>query len=230
MTAYEVQAETMEAMRRFYSFGQVVRRAVRADFNEVIIRVGANRVIRRFFRHNGDYLEGLRERLREQWSLAGTRLRSVGVPRLPGQNLKPVIDRFFAELNVKVVQMLENAHDLVDVGRTQAGRRSLEARQALTRALERLRGRVDCVIVPVVEDDPARPERVEVSASVQGLPPDADGLPGVLHVVTSISERAQQQLLTKLGLLVTNDLERIRVAARTALAAANGGEMQVANT
>jgi radical SAM superfamily enzyme YgiQ (UPF0313 family) len=227
MTAYELQAETMRAMRRFYSFGQVARRAVRVDIAEVVIRVGANRVIRRFFRHNGGYLEGLRERLREQWSLAGTKLRSVGLPRLPDHRLKPVIERFFAELNVAVVQMLENAHDLIEEGRTQAGRRSLDARQALTRARERLRGRVDCVIVPMVEEDPAKAERVEVSASVRGLP-QADGLPGVLHVVASISERAQQQLLTKLGLLVTDDLERIRRAARIALAA--NADLQMANT
>jgi hypothetical protein len=148
----------------------------------------------------------------------------VGLPRLPDHALKPVIERFFAEMNVAVVQMLENAHDLVEEGCTQAGRRRLDAGQALTRALERLRSRVDCVIVPRVEEDPARAERVEVSASVRGLP-QTDGLPGVLHVVASISERAQQQLLTKLGLLVTDDLERIRRAARIALAAANGGEL-----
>jgi hypothetical protein len=190
--------------------------------------VGANRIIRRFFRHNGDYLEGLRERLREQWRLAGRQLQSVGLPRLPEQSFKAVIERFFAELNVAVVHMLENAHDLVEEGCTQAGRRRLEARQALTRALERLRGRVDCVIVPVVEEDPSNAERVEVSGSVRGLP-DAAGLPGVLHVVASISEHAQQQLLTKLGLLVTDDLERIRRAARIALAATNGGDLQAAN-
>lgn len=229
MTAYELQAETMHAMRRFYSIGQAARRVVRADFTEAVIRVGAHRIVSRFFRHNGAYLDGLRQRLREQWSLAGTKLESVGLPRLPEQSLKPVIERFFAEMNVKVVQMLENAHDLVEEGRTQAGRRRLEARQALTRALERLRGRVDCVILPTVEDDPEKAERVEVSASVRGLP-DTAGLPGVLHVVASFSEHAQQQLLTKLGLLVTDDLERIRRAARIALAAANGGELQAANS
>jgi hypothetical protein len=85
------------------------------------------------------------------------------------------------------------------------------------------------VIVPVVEHDPASPERVEVGAAVRGLP-DTAGLPGVLHVVASLSERAQQQLLTTLGLLVTDDLERIRRAARKALEATNGGTLQAANT
>jgi len=229
MTAYEVQAETMRAMRRFYSVGQMARRALRADWKEVAIRFEGNRIVRTFFRHNGHYLEGLRDRLRQQWSLAGTKLRSVGLPRLPEHGLRPVIERFFSELNVAVVHMLENAHDLVEEGRTQAGRRRLEARQALTHALERLRGRVDCVIVPVVDDDPARPERVEVRAGVRGLP-EAAGLPGVLHVVASLSERAQQQLLTKLGLLVTDDLDRIRRAASKALEAAHGGRLHVANT
>jgi radical SAM superfamily enzyme YgiQ (UPF0313 family) len=173
MTAYEVQAEMMRAMRRFYSVGQMVRRAVRADWKEAAIRFEAHRIVHTFFRHNGGYLDSLRDRLRQQWSATGSRLRSVGLPSLPDAGLRPVIERFFSELNVAVVHMLENAHDLVEEGRTQAGRRRLEARQALTRALERLRGRVDCVIVAVVEDDPARPERVEVSASVRGLPDTA---------------------------------------------------------
>jgi radical SAM superfamily enzyme YgiQ (UPF0313 family) len=229
MTAYEVQAEMMRAMRRFYSVGQMARRALRADWKEAALRFEAHRIVHTFLRHNGQYLDGLRDRLRQQWSVAGLRLRSVGLPRLADPGLRPVIERFFSELNVAVVHMLENAHDLVEEGRTQAGRRRVEARQALTRALERLRGRVDCVIVPVVEDDPARPGRVEVGAAVRGLP-DTAGLPGVLHVVASLSERAQQQLLTTLGLLVTDDLERIRRAVRTALEATNGGTLQAANT
>ncbi len=226
MTAYEVQAEMMRAMHRFYSVGQMIRRVVRADLKEAAIRFEANRIVREFLRHNGEYLEGLRDRLRQQWSVAGTRLRSVGLPRLPEQGLRPVIERFFAEMNVAVVHLRDNAHDLIKEGRTQAGRRSLEARQALTRALERLRGRVDCVIVPGVAEGP---EYVEVRGNVDGLP-DAGGLPQVLHVVASTSEGAQHELLTKLGLLVTNDLERIRRAARKAVDAANTGGLQPANT
>jgi hypothetical protein len=221
MTAYELQAETMRAMRRFYSVGQMARRAARADWKEALIRLKANSIVRTFFRHNGEYVEGLRERLREQWNLAGTRLRSVGLPRLPDHSLRPVMEHFFAELNVAVVHVLDNAHDLITEGRTQAGRRSVEARQALQRALERLRGRVDCVIVPIVRDDPERPGRVEVTGQVAGLPETAD-LPRVVHVVASLSEGGQRELLTKLGLLVTDDLERIRRAARKALATAQG--------
>jgi hypothetical protein len=52
----------------------------------------------------------------------------------------------------------------------------------------------------------------------------------VLHVVSSGSEGAQRELLTKLGLLVTNDLERIRRAVRKALDAAEPVALQPANT
>jgi radical SAM superfamily enzyme YgiQ (UPF0313 family) len=229
MTAYEVQAETMRAMRRFYSVGQMARRAVRADWKETVIRFRANGIVRTFFRHNGEYLDGLRERLREQWSVAGTRLRSVGLPKLSEQGLRPVIEHFFAELNVAVVQVLDNAHDLITEGRTQAGRRRIEAQQALGRALERLRGRVDCVIVPIVHDDPEHSARIEVTGNVAGLP-DAADLPAVVHVVASLSEGGQREMLTKLGLLVTDDLERIRRAVRKTLEAAQIAALQTADT
>ena len=168
----------------------------------------------------------MRERLRQQWNLAGTRLRTVGLPKLPEGGLRPLLEHFFAEMNVAVVHLRDNAHDLVQEGRTQAGRRRDEAQQTLTRTLERLRGRVDCVIVPVVGDDPVR---VEVHPAVPPSP-DTAGLPGVLRVVASLTERAQQELLTKLGLLVTDDLERIRRAARKALDAVGAGDLQPANT
>ncbi len=225
MTAYEVQVETMRAMHRFYSVGQMIRRALRADWKEAAIRFEANRIVREFLRRNGQYRDGLRERLRQQWSLAGTRLRSVGLPKMPERGSRQVMERFFTELNVAVVQVRDNAHDLIREGRTQAGRRGVVARQALTRALERLRGRVDCLIVPIVGDEA---ERVEVHANVSGLP-ETTGLPHVLHVVATPSERAQRELLTKLGLLVTDDLERIRHATKKALAAAST-DLQTATT
>jgi hypothetical protein len=194
-----------------------------------VIRFRANGIVRTFFRHNGEYLDGLRERLREQWSVAGTRLRSVGVPRLPEQGLRPVIEHFFAELNVAVVQVIDNAHDLITEGRTQAGRRRVEAQQALAGALERLRGRVDCVIVPIVHDNPENTEPVELTGSVSGLPESAD-LPRVLHVAANLSPGGLQEMLTKLGLLVTDDLERIRRAVEKTLETAQVAALQTADT
>ncbi len=105
----------------------------------------------------------------------------------------------------------------------------MEARQALGRALERLRGRVDCVIVPIVHDDPENRGPVEVTGAVAGVP-DAPDLPRVLHVATSLSQGGKLELLTKLGLLVTDDLERIRRAARKALDATRVAALQTADT
>jgi len=85
------------------------------------------------------------------------------------------------------------------------------------------------VIVPIVEHTPGDHRPVEVTGSVSGLPQSAD-LPRVLHVAANLSQGGLQEMLTKLGLLVTDDLERIRRAVRKTLDAAQVAALQTADT
>jgi radical SAM superfamily enzyme YgiQ (UPF0313 family) len=57
MTPFQLQWETVKAMKSFYSYSQVIKSVIGFDFYTSILRLYAHRLIRRWARKNRNYLE-----------------------------------------------------------------------------------------------------------------------------------------------------------------------------
>jgi radical SAM superfamily enzyme YgiQ (UPF0313 family) len=118
MTPYELQSETFKAMRRFYSWPAIIKRAVRGDFYYAAIGLYGKRSINYAERNQRDYVSELKtslntrvEQLKKALGLTGS-VKSVAVPAAAGQGEVQEEDRgkldfflrFLRNLGVQLVE------------------------------------------------------------------------------------------------------------------------------
>jgi radical SAM superfamily enzyme YgiQ (UPF0313 family) len=203
LSPYELQMGAIRAMQKFYSWGGIVQRLLKRDVYYATIRYWGKKMLREWWKdeENRQHVRWLKERLYGEASGAGRRaLRAVGVPEvLLQEKAGQLLSTFLAELGVKVVPVAEKL-----VGQAEG-------------ALARWRQSVDCLVMPVVKRAEQGREEfyAQLSAATEALQAQVGKLPKISFPVVG-GQGPIFEPFAKIGLLVTNNLDKIRLAYRKA--------------
>ncbi len=203
MTAFELNKSAIDAMVEFYSWKSIFRFLMKGDLSSVIIQYGANRLLSRWKAENRPWLEGLREQLYEksreiQKSAAGNLKYSVGVPRfLLETEYGRQIQQVLADIGMDVIPF----GDLSPPGST---------------GFEWLKGKVDCVIMPVMEK--ARQGEEVFFERIQGLrkalTDQGARVPTLIQLFLDRQDGSFYSSIAQIGVLASKDLDRVHKAMR----------------
>ena len=229
MTVYELQYETLQAMREFYSVRGILKRLLRRDFLEVVFRCEGNWIVRNWFKRNREYLRQMRRqevlevqpiastvsKLRRRWSIA------ISTKDLSPQTREMMLT-FFAELGVRVVEAKGSLKEACTEAQGWLAKSKERAIQVVCEYLESFRGEVDAVALPRIEDLDQLWGRIstEMGGVSDSLKARISNLPKVIQIPTEPLAPSFRQTLTKVGLIFTDDLTKIRTALRKATALA----------
>ena len=203
ISPYELQMGAIKAMQKFYSWSGIAQRLLKRDLYYVIIRYWGKKMIRDWWKddENRAHVQWLKERLYgEKQSLGQHALQTVGVPEvLLKEKVGQLLNTFLAELGVKVVPLAER---LVE-----------QAEDALARAKESL----DCFVMPVVKRVEKGKEDfyAQLTTATEALQSQLGKLPKIAFPVVG-DQGPIFEPFAKIGLLVTNNLDLIRMAYRKA--------------
>jgi radical SAM superfamily enzyme YgiQ (UPF0313 family) len=203
MSPYELQMAAIDATEKFYSWGGIFQKLVKRDWEYALIRYWGKRMIRQWWKddENREYVAWLRDQLYAESAQLGRRtVKTVGVPEIMLQeSVGRLLQRFLGELGVTVVPLAEAAVE----GATSAARQTL-----------------DCMITPIVKR--AAQGREEFYGKLAGvsaaLVAQWEKLPSVNFPLVD-GQGPVFEPFAKIGLLVTQNLDRIRDAYKTAGAA-----------
>ncbi|PYO02426.1 MAG: B12-binding domain-containing radical SAM protein [Candidatus Rokuibacteriota bacterium] len=199
MSPYELQMAAISAMGKFYSWSGIARKLAKRDIYYATIRYWGKKMIRQWWKddENREYVQWLRDQLYSETRQIGHRVfKSVGVPDVFLQDsVGRLLERFLGELGVTVVPLAEAAEGA-----------AIRARQT-----------VDCLIAPIVKR--AVKEREEfytrLNAVTSTLSAGWDKLPKVAFPLID-GQGPVFEPFAKIGLLFTENLDRIRVAYKNA--------------
>jgi radical SAM superfamily enzyme YgiQ (UPF0313 family) len=203
MSPYELQMGAIKAMEKFYSWGGIFQKLGKRDIYYATIRYWGKKMLREWWKdeENREYVAWLRGQLYDEArDLAGQSVRTVGVPALLLQEkIGQLLQRFLGELGVTVVPMAE---------------------AAMENATAAARQTVDCVITPIVKR--AEQGREEFYTSLAAVTEALHARLGQLPKVAFPLVAGQGPIFepfAKIGLLITQNLDSIRSAYKTAGAA-----------
>jgi radical SAM superfamily enzyme YgiQ (UPF0313 family) len=202
MTPYELQMAAINGMAKFYSWRGVMKKLWKGDLYYTTIRYWGKKMIREWWKDedNRAYVDWLRQQLYGETGSVGQAVRTVGLPAaLLQDKLGLLLQRFLGELGVTVVPLAEAAME----GATSKAR---EAREAL-----------DCLITPIVKRAEQGKEEfyTNLTAVSEALHTQWDKLPRVAFPVIG-GQGPVFEPFAKIGLLVTQNLDRIRDAYKSA--------------
>lgn len=203
MSPYELQMAAIDAMSKFYSWRGIAQKALKRDVYYTTIRYWGKRMMREWWKdeENRAYVQWLRDQLyAETRDLQRLSVRAVGVPALLLQaKAGQLLQRFLAELGVTVVPLAE---------------------AAMEEATARARQTIDCLITPMVKRAEQGREEFygHLASASEGLRAQWSRLPHVTFTLLD-GQGPVFEPFAKVGLLVTQNLERIRAAYRAAGAA-----------
>ena len=203
LSPYELQVGAIAAMEKFYSWRGIGKKLWKRDLYYATIRYWGKKMLREWWKdeENRAHVEWLRAQLyADARQLGHGAVRTVGLPALLLQDaVGRLLQRFLGELGVKVVPLAEAA----------AG----AAAESAARARETL----DCLITPIVKR--AEQERQEfhtrLAAVTEALHAQWERLPSVSFPMVD-GQGPVFEPFAKIGLLVTQNLDRIRDAYRNA--------------
>ncbi len=203
ISPYELQMGAIKAMQKFYSWSGIAQRLLKRDLYYATIRYWGKKMIRDWWKdeENRAHVQWLKERLySEKQGLGRRALQTVGVPEvLLKEKVGQLLHTFLTELGVKVVPV--------------AGRLVEQAEDALARARDSL----DCLVMPVVKRVEKGREEVyaQLTAAAEALQTQLGKLPKISFPVVG-DQGPIFEPFAKIGLLVTDNLDRIRMAYRKA--------------
>ena len=211
LSPYELQIGAMRAMKKFYSWGTIVRSLVaRRDVYTAGIQLYGKRLIREWYKVNTGYVAKLRhnlygevERAREAgWVKTWKR---VAVPdAFLQQRLGQLLQRFLVELGVEVIPLPSEV---------QATPEAYLMPTAVD-SLHRLRERVDVIITPIIKRAAKEQEDLSqrLNALAKALPANLDRLPKVITLPINVEQGPIFETFAKIGLVYTQNLTRVRSA------------------
>jgi radical SAM superfamily enzyme YgiQ (UPF0313 family) len=203
MTPYELQMAAINAMSKFYSWRGIAKKVLKRDVYYTTIRYWGKKMMREWWKddENHAYVQWLRDQLYgEARELRNVPVRAVGVPAiLLQEKAGQLLQRFLGELGVTVVPLAEAAME-----------------EASTRA----RQTIDCLITPMVKRaEQGREEFYSHLAAVNDrLREQWQKLPHVTFPILD-GQGPVFEPFAKIGLLFTQNLDRIRDAYKAAGAA-----------
>src|SRR2546422_4993521 len=199
ISPYELQMGAIKAMEKFYSWRGIAQKLLKRDLYYVTIRYWGKKMIRQWWKdaENRAHVEWLRAQLyADAAELGHGGGRTVALPALLLQDsLGRLLERVLAQLGVKVVPLAEAALE----------------------GSKRAREPFDCLITPIVKR--AAQEREEFHARLAtvtaALQTQWEKLPRVSFPLVD-GQGPVFEPFAKIGLLVTQNLDRIRDAYKTA--------------
>ncbi|MDA8151030.1 MAG: radical SAM protein [Nitrospiraceae bacterium] len=211
MTAYELNEAAIAAMEDFYSWKNIARSAMRRDYYSTLIQFGAKNLLKNWRRENKSFLEELRSTVFEkaeegsESSSQIPRTNRVGVPRfIIDSELGSGLVAFFARLGSSVVPFSESPSD----------------GQEDPAALSRIRGKVDCIVLPVMER--ARQGEEEFFQKIENLKQwinqHKQSAPTAVSLVLDKQDGSLYSSLAQLGAFFTKDLDRVHQAYKETMA------------
>jgi radical SAM superfamily enzyme YgiQ (UPF0313 family) len=202
MSPYELQTAAIKAMEKFYGWKGIAKRLLRRDVYYATIRYWGKKMIREWWKdeENRAYVAWLRAQLYGEAAQLGHRaVKTVGLPAMLLQDAYGrLLQRFLKELGVTVIPLAE----------------------AVEEATAAARQRLDCLITPIVRR--AAEERAEFYTSLTAvsalLHAQWEKLPRVAFPLID-GQGPVFEPFAKIGLLATENLDRIREAYHSAGAA-----------
>jgi radical SAM superfamily enzyme YgiQ (UPF0313 family) len=200
MSPWELQTAAIGAMEKFYSWRGIAKKLLKRDLYYVTIRYWGKKMLRQWWKDedNRAYVDWLKTQLyAEAREFGHTSVKTVGLPAaLLQDKLGLLLQRFLGELGVTVVPLAEAA----------VGEATARARQT-----------IDCLITPIVKR--AEQGRVEFYTHLTAVTDTLYGqwvkLPRVAFPLIG-GQGPVFEPFAKIGLLVTQNLDRIRDAYKTA--------------
>jgi hypothetical protein len=195
MSPYELQVAAIKAMGKFYGWKGIAKRLLQRDIYYATIRYWGKKMIREWWKddENRAYVDWLRQQLYGEAGALGRSVKTIGLPAaLLQDKLGLLLQRFLGELGVTVVPLAEGA--------------TTRAREA-----------IDCLITPIVKRaEQGKEEFYAHLASVsETLHAQWGKLPKVAFPVTG-GQGPVFEPFAKIGLLVTQNFDRIRDAYKSA--------------
>jgi radical SAM superfamily enzyme YgiQ (UPF0313 family) len=218
LSPYELQLGAMRAMRKFYSWGNIVRSlVVRRDVYTAGIQLYGKRLIKEWYQANVGYVAKLRQDLygeAERARQAGPKQpwKRVAVPEIfLEQRLGLLLQRFLHDLGVEVIPLPTPV--------PADGQAMTEAylMPAAADAIHRLRERVDVIVAPMVKR--AAQGQEEFSQRLNALAKALQASLGAAKVIALPINEEQGPIFetfAKIGLMYTEKLERVRTAYQQA--------------
>ncbi len=199
LSPYELQMGAIQAMEKFYSWRGIAQKLWKRDVYYATIRYWGKKMLREWWKdaENRQHVEWLRSQLyADAAALGHGAVKTVGLPALLLQDsLGRLLERFLAELGVKVVPLAEAAAE----------------------SAARARETFDCLITPIVKR--AAKEREEFHASLAAVTAALhtrwEQLPKVSFPLVD-GQGPVFEPFAKIGLLFTQNLDRIRDAYKNA--------------
>jgi radical SAM superfamily enzyme YgiQ (UPF0313 family) len=155
MTPFELQLETLRAMKRFYTWPSVLKRLWRGDWFYAMLKAHGRLHLRRSFKEvKQGYFQKLKEQLfskakQQRDLLPHRRIRRVGIPEniwdLTAWESGPreFLLKFLEKLGVEIVQE-GLGNELIPEGLTEKNRTAL-----LMAEIARLQGKSDIILLPI---------------------------------------------------------------------------------
>ena len=200
MSPWELQTAAIGAMEKFYSWRGIAQKLLKRDLYYVTIRYWGKKMLRQWWKDedNRAYVDWLKHQLyAEAKEFGHASVKTVGLPAaLLQDKLGLLLQRFLGELGVTVVPLAEAAME-----------------EATTRA----RQTIDCLITPIVKRAEQGREDfyAQLTAVSETLHGRWDKLPKVTFPLIG-GQGPVFEPFAKIGLLVTQNLDRIRDAYKTA--------------
>jgi radical SAM superfamily enzyme YgiQ (UPF0313 family) len=199
MTPYELQMAAINGMGKFYSWRGIMRKLWKRDLYYTAIRYWGKKMIREWWKDedNRAYVDWLRNQLYGEAGALGRSVKTVGLPAVLLQDkVGQLLQRFLGELGVTVVPLAE---------------------AAMEGATSRARDALDCLITPIVKRAEQGKEEfyTHLTTVSEALHAQLDKLPRVAFPVIG-GQGPVFEPFAKIGLLVTQNLDRIRAAYKSA--------------
>lgn len=211
LSPYELQIGAMRAMKKFYSWGTILRSlVVRRDVYTAGIQLYGKRLIHEWYKVNAGYVAKLRQNLYGE----GERVRDAGLVKtwkrvaVPDiflqQRLGQLLQRFLADLGVEVIPLPTEVQATHEAYLMPTG----------VDALHRLRERVDVIVAPIVKRASAGHEEISLrlNALTKALQANLDRLPRVIALPINEEQGPIFETFAKVGLVYTHNLKRVRSA------------------
>lgn len=226
MTAYELQVESMRAMKRFYSLGRVFSRLARGRLTNAWIGAVGWKLVRQWHKDpdNHNWAAQLKEQLKEQARVLAGGAIPVGeanavalVADESAAGLRGELERYFRALGARVEVVAGDLSARAGETRQHVAERAGDTARQAADWLKNLSGRVQFVVAPKAIDLEAG--RARLAEELERLRANArarvEDLPRVLHIPDQVGD--VRTWLVQVGLIFTDDIERIRLACAQVL-------------
>ncbi len=218
MTAYELNVAAIDAMEEFYSWKTIFGSVMRKDLISVIIQTSSKNLLKDWKKQNGEYIKSLRDQVFDKAKEVAVHRDvklsyRIGVPRfILDAEIGKSLTSFLTELGISVVPFGAPSH-LSSAG--------------LTSRLDWLRGKVDCIVIPVM--DKAGQGQEEIYEKIQrlwkSLSRQKEDLPAMVKLFLDRQDGSLYSSMAQIAAIFTKDLDKVNKAYRSIMPALSGRDI-----